>query len=213
MILAVPAAAQTLRAGDGALNTPLGGQTLFDLRTVPIQQVFGASLQSNPRVDLFGRPFPDVPGVDSVMRREEDVTIGASGTSGRGMAGATWHIHRNGQVIIPANSTIVFDVESRQAAIPPDGLLMSDRLAEKLGLAAGDRVTERSSGSTRPCVTYSVAIRLRWCLPVCAPCRPSTVRRTPILSFSRQASTAAGAAWVVRELSPANWIAWWGSAA
>jgi hypothetical protein len=80
-ILAVPAAAQTLRAGDGALNTPLGGQTVFDLRTVPIQEVFGASLQSNPRVDLFGRPFPDLPGVDSVMRRDQDVTIGASGTA------------------------------------------------------------------------------------------------------------------------------------
>lgn len=80
-ILAVPAAAQTLRAGDGALNTPLGGQTLFDLTTVPVQQVFGASLQSNPRVNLFGRPFPELPGVDSVMRRDEDVTIGASGTA------------------------------------------------------------------------------------------------------------------------------------
>jgi putative ABC transport system permease protein len=35
----------------------------------------------------------------------------------------------------------VFDVERRQVAIPPNGLLMSDRLAEKLALAAGDRVT------------------------------------------------------------------------
>lgn len=80
-ILAVPAAAQTLKAGDGALNTPLGGQTLFDLRTVPIQQVFGTSVESDPRVGLFGRPFPDLPGVDSVMRRDEDVTIGAAGTA------------------------------------------------------------------------------------------------------------------------------------
>jgi hypothetical protein len=80
-VLAVPAAAQTLKAGDGALNTPLGGQTLFDLRTVPVQQVFGASLQSNPVVNLFGRPFPDLPGVDSVMRRDTDVTIGSNGTA------------------------------------------------------------------------------------------------------------------------------------
>ena len=80
-VLVVPAAAQTLKAGDGALNTPLGGQTLFDLRTVPVQQVFGASLQSNPVVNLFGRPFPDLPGVDSVMRRDTDVTIGAAGTA------------------------------------------------------------------------------------------------------------------------------------
>ena len=80
-VLAVPAAAQTLTKGDGALNTPLGGQTLFDLRTVPVQQVFGASLQSSPVVDLFGRPFPDLPGVDSVMRRDVDVTIGANGTA------------------------------------------------------------------------------------------------------------------------------------
>ena len=35
----------------------------------------------------------------------------------------------------------MFDVERRQVAIPPNGLLMSDRLADKLALAPGDRVT------------------------------------------------------------------------
>lgn len=79
-ILVVPAAGQILRAGDGALNTPPGGQTRFDLKTVPLQQVFGASLESNPVVSLFGRPFENLPGVDSVMRRDE-VTLGTSGTA------------------------------------------------------------------------------------------------------------------------------------
>lgn len=78
--LAVPAAAQTLRAGDGALNTPGGGQTIFDLSTVPLTQVFGASLEGDSVISLLGRPFPDLPGVDSVMRREE-VKIGTTGTA------------------------------------------------------------------------------------------------------------------------------------
>lgn len=83
LFLTGPLTAQTLRAGDDALTTPGGGQTTFDLRTLPIEQIFGAPLVGDGIITLRGMPFDAtrLPGVDTVIRRPADVTIGTAGTA------------------------------------------------------------------------------------------------------------------------------------
>jgi hypothetical protein len=73
--------AQTLAAGDDALNTPGGGQTQFDLSSVPIQDVFGAPVDGSTLITLRGRPFDPqrFPGVDTIVRRPQSITIGTTG--------------------------------------------------------------------------------------------------------------------------------------
>lgn len=73
--------AQTLAAGDDGLNTPGGGQTQFDLSSVPIQDVFGAPVDGNTLITLKGRPFDakGLPGVDAIVRRPQNIVIGTTG--------------------------------------------------------------------------------------------------------------------------------------
>jgi hypothetical protein len=73
--------AQTLAAGDDGLNTPGGGQTQFDLGSVPIQDVFGAPVDGSTLITLKGRPFDakGLPGVDAIVRRTQNIVIGTTG--------------------------------------------------------------------------------------------------------------------------------------
>lgn len=79
VLLAVSSAsAQTvIRKGDDGLTTPGGGLTRINLSGFPIQQVFGASLQSNPVVNLKGESLGTgaLDGVDAIVRRQNDVNI------------------------------------------------------------------------------------------------------------------------------------------
>jgi hypothetical protein len=76
LAVAGPALGQ-LRAGDDGLATPGGGQTQFDLKSVPVQAVFGAPVDGSTLVSLRGRPFdPATLGpVDTILRRPQDIAF------------------------------------------------------------------------------------------------------------------------------------------
>jgi hypothetical protein len=79
-----PSLAQTvIKAGDDGLATTGGGTTTLDLSGYPIQSVFGAAVTSNPVVSLIGESLGSgsaLAGVDTIIRRTSDTTIGTSGT-------------------------------------------------------------------------------------------------------------------------------------
>ncbi len=81
ILVASSASAQTILAGDSALTTPGGGQSTLDLSNFPIQQVFGASLQGNPVVNLKGESLGTgaLEGIDTIVRRTSNINI-SSGT-------------------------------------------------------------------------------------------------------------------------------------
>lgn len=77
LLVAVPVLAQpVLRRGDDGLSTPGGGQTTLDLKSVPVEQVFGAPVVGSTVVSLRGRPFSSqLPAVDTLVRRPQDIAL------------------------------------------------------------------------------------------------------------------------------------------
>lgn len=77
LVVAGPALGQ-LRAGDDGLATPGGGQTQFDLKSVPVQEVFGAPVDGSTVVTLKGKPFDSSLGpIDTIIRRPRDISFGS----------------------------------------------------------------------------------------------------------------------------------------
>ncbi len=77
------AATTVITAADEGLATIGGGSTTIDLAQYPIQQIFGASVTSNPVVSLIGESLgsgTDLAGVNTIVRRPRDITIGSTGT-------------------------------------------------------------------------------------------------------------------------------------
>jgi hypothetical protein len=75
--------AQIIKAGDDPFSTPGGGGTHVDLSSYPIQQIFGAPVDGDPVVSLVGEslgPGPELAGIDTIMRRSKDITIGSAGS-------------------------------------------------------------------------------------------------------------------------------------
>ena len=54
LLVASSAPAQKITSGDSGLTTPGGGRTQLDLSAFPIEEVFGARLEGEPRVSLKG---------------------------------------------------------------------------------------------------------------------------------------------------------------
>jgi hypothetical protein len=84
LAVAGPALAATvIVAADEGLATIGGGGTTIDLAAYPIQQIFGAPVTSNPVVSLIGEslgPGTDLAGVNTIVRRPTNITIGSTGT-------------------------------------------------------------------------------------------------------------------------------------
>jgi hypothetical protein len=86
LLLAVagPSMAQiVIGAGDDGLSTTGGGTTTLDLSLYPVQDIFGAAVNGDPVVSLVGEslgPGPDLAGIDAIIRRPADITIGSTGT-------------------------------------------------------------------------------------------------------------------------------------
>lgn len=86
LLLAVagPAMAQVvIRAGDDGFSTTGGGTTTLDLALYPVQEIFGAPVNGDSVVSLVGEslgPGQDLAGIDVIIRRPQDITIGTTGT-------------------------------------------------------------------------------------------------------------------------------------
>lgn len=82
LLVASSAPAQKITAGDSGLSTPGGGRTQLDLSGFPIEEVFGARLEGNPRVVLRGESLGSGPleGFDTIVRRPTTVDV----SSGQG---------------------------------------------------------------------------------------------------------------------------------
>lgn len=87
MLVASSAPAQKILAGDSGLTTPGGGRSQIDLSGFPIEEVFGARLESNPVVSLKGESLGTgaLDGIDTIVRRT--TTVDVSGGSGSGPLG------------------------------------------------------------------------------------------------------------------------------
>jgi len=84
LAVAGPALAATIiRAGDDGLATTGGGTTTLDLSGYPVASILGSAVTSNPVVSLIGEslgPGSALAGVDTIVRRTADTTIGTTGT-------------------------------------------------------------------------------------------------------------------------------------
>ncbi len=95
------------------------------------------------------RGFDPLPGV---LGRE-----GARPVSARLRAGA--RSHREAVQGVPADARLapVYDASGSEVPVPPEGLLLSTKLAEKLGVGRGDRVTVEVLEGRRPVRQVPVA--------------------------------------------------------
>lgn len=84
MLVASSAPAQKILAGDSGLTTPGGGRSQLDLSGFPIEQVFGARLESNPVVSLKGESLGTgaLDGIDTIVRRTTSIDVSSGSGSG-----------------------------------------------------------------------------------------------------------------------------------
>lgn len=84
LLVASSAPAQKILAGDSGLTTPGGGRSNLDLSTFPIEEVFGARLESNPVVSLKGESLGTgaLDGIDTIVRRPTSIDVSSGTGSG-----------------------------------------------------------------------------------------------------------------------------------
>ena len=84
LLVASSAPAQKILAGDSGLTTPGGGRSNLDLSGFPIEEVFGARLESNPVVSLKGESLGDgaLDGIDTIVRRPTTIDVSSGSGSG-----------------------------------------------------------------------------------------------------------------------------------
>ncbi|HEX4962607.1 MAG TPA: hypothetical protein VF173_17355 [Thermoanaerobaculia bacterium] len=84
LLVASSASAQRVPAGDDGLSTQGGGRTQVDLTAYPIDKVFGAGIEGNSIVSLKGESLGTgaLDGIDTIVRRSQDITIRGGKGSG-----------------------------------------------------------------------------------------------------------------------------------
>ena len=147
-----PTLAQTvIKAGDDGLATTGGGTTTLDLSGYPVQSVFGATVTSNPVVSLIGEslgPGTALAGVDTIIRRTSDTTIGTTGTGTASLTIVALRLLSEAPVTIGSNSyDLRVFISEFSSSVAPGSVTFT--------LANGDGGTFNSTFNIRPRLVFT----------------------------------------------------------